>query len=126
VEFMNGLVQNYNPFENVLTRNESSLGRFDNFLGHPSDMVCPNFSENFKAHIEEANRSELFNTACVLFFVQESNDAKVKSEKREVSSLKFEEHGHHVIFYSVPEHLVELGWEAIRAWGFVLFHFHHF
>jgi hypothetical protein len=112
---MNGLVQNYNPFQNVLTRNESSLDRLDNFLGHPSDAVCPYFSENFKAHVEEANRSDLFNTASVFFFGQESNDAKVKYEKREVSSLKLKEHGHHVIFYSVPEHLVELGWEAIRT-----------
>jgi hypothetical protein len=65
---MNGLMQYYYAFQNISARDESSLCRIDDFLGHPSDAVSTYFSENFEAHIEKANRSVLFDTTCILFF----------------------------------------------------------
>jgi hypothetical protein len=65
---MNGLMQYYHAFQNISDRDESSLGGIDDFLGHPSDAVSTNFSEDFEAHVEKANRSVLFDTTCILFF----------------------------------------------------------
>jgi hypothetical protein len=58
------------------------LGRFDDFLGHPSNAVCTNFGEDFKAHVQETNGSELFDAACVFFLGQEGYYAKIESKKR--------------------------------------------
>jgi hypothetical protein len=45
MKLMNGRMQYYNPFQNVSTRNEGSLGGLYDFLGHPSNSVCPNFGK---------------------------------------------------------------------------------
>jgi hypothetical protein len=112
---MDGLVKNDHPLQNVSARDESSLGGLDDFLGHPSDAVCINFGEDFKTHIQETDRSILFDAASIFFLGQEGNNAKIESKKRKISVLELEEHGHHVIFYSIPESLIELGRKTIRA-----------
>jgi hypothetical protein len=121
---MDSLVQNHHPLQNVSARDESSLGGLDDFLGHPSDAVCTNFGEDFKAHVQETNRSVLFDAACIFVLGQECYYAKIVSKKRQVSVLELEEHGHHVFFYSIPEYLIELGRKTIGTWGFVLFRLH--
>jgi hypothetical protein len=49
---MNSLVQNYDTFQDISAWNKGCLGRFDDFLGYPSDTVCTDFGKKFEANVE--------------------------------------------------------------------------
>jgi hypothetical protein len=47
------------------------------FWAIPVMRLAPTLVKKIEAHVEEANRSILFYTACIFFFGKEGNDAKV-------------------------------------------------